>query len=392
MTEHFSFSSLPPLSLYIHIPWCVRKCPYCDFNSHQARGDTIPEQRYVDALLQDLTQELPQVWGRSINTIFFGGGTPSMFSADAIDRLLCGIRALLPLSGDIEITLEANPGTTDSGRFIEYRDAGINRLSIGVQSFADHLLANVGRIHDGRQAEHAVHAAINSGIDNINVDLMFGLPHQSVSEAIDDIQTALSLAPTHISHYQLTLEPNTLFHASPPQLPDNDLSWEMQHACTDLLAHAGYAHYEVSAFARSNKHCRHNLNYWQYGDYLGIGAGAHGKITNAQSQTITRYWKLKQPAQYLANAHSEHRIGGTKQLTPSDTVLEFMMNALRLRNGFDIQLFIQHTGLDQDRLEASLHTAIKNNWIDYNNNHIRATELGQQFLNDLLTVFVPDDQ
>ena len=394
MAEHindpFEFSLLPPLSLYVHIPWCVRKCPYCDFNSHQSGNETIPERHYIDALLRDLEQDLPSVWGRGIYSIFIGGGTPSLLSPNAIDRLLSGIRALLPFPGDMEITLEANPGTTDAQRFAEYHSAGITRLSIGIQSFTDRLLTGIGRIHDARQARDAVQTAQHSGIRNINIDLMFGLPQQTPADAIHDIETALSLAPTHISHYQLTLEPNTLFHAKPPPTPDSDHCWRMQQECAGALSEAGFHHYEISAYAQPGHHCRHNLNYWRYGDYLGIGAGAHSKITNARHHTITRAWKLKHPNDYLANAHSAQRIGDSRVITPDDAVLEFMMNALRLNEGFDVELFIHHTGLSIDRLKAALKEATDKGWIHHHGNRVCPTPQGRLFLNDLLTTFVPD--
>ena len=293
-----AFTAPVPLALYIHIPWCARKCPYCDFNSHEARGP-VPERAYVDALLADLEQDLPRVWGRRLESVFIGGGTPSLFSAEALERLLSGLRARLPLRPDTEITLEANPGTVERGRFAEFREAGINRLSIGVQSFDDEQLRRLGRIHDRRDAFAAAEAAHAAGLDNFNLDLMFGLPGQTVAQGLADIANAIALQPAHVSYYQLTIEPNTLFHQSPPTLPDDEMIDAIQQRAQVELARQGYERYEVSAFARENRRCRHNLNYWEFGDYLGIGAGAHGKLTDPASGQIHRLWKLKHPRDYL---------------------------------------------------------------------------------------------
>ncbi|MEW5755041.1 MAG: radical SAM family heme chaperone HemW, partial [Pseudomonadota bacterium] len=325
----FNFTSLPPLSLYVHIPWCVRKCPYCDFNSHEGR-QAIPEQRYIDALLLDLEQDLPRIWGRKVISIFIGGGTPSLFSPEAIDRLLSGIRARLALIPEAEITLEANPGTVEAGKFAEFRAAGINRLSIGIQSFSDYSLQQLGRIHGRKEALAAAEMAHEAGFDNFNLDLMFGLPGQTLKDAGDDVATAIALEPSHLSYYQLTLEPNTYFHAKPPTLPNEDLIWAIQEQGQTALAEAGFGQYEVSAYARGEaRRCRHNLNYWQFGDYLGIGAGAHAKITEGARQSITRYWKLKQPEAYLEAANAVAFSGGEKELARKDVGIEFMMNALR---------------------------------------------------------------
>jgi putative oxygen-independent coproporphyrinogen III oxidase len=383
----FTFTSLPPLSLYVHIPWCVRKCPYCDFNSHEAK-ETIPESAYIDALIADLERELPRVWGRSIESIFFGGGTPSLFAPEHIDRLLSEIRARLPLTPGMEITLEANPGTVEQTRFEKYRAVGINRLSIGIQSFDPNLLKSLGRIHGKEEALTACKAAHNAGFDNFNLDLMFGLPGQTVDQALADITQAIALAPTHISHYQLTIEPNTLFHRRPPRLPDEDDSWEMQLQCQRALSDHGYIHYEVSAYARDGYQCQHNLNYWTFGDYLGIGAGAHSKITDAQQQSITRSWKIKHPAAYMENAATRNRIGNNDTLTPHEAGLEFMMNALRLTNGFPVALFFQHTGLPITIIEEPLEQAEKKGFIERDIKTIRPTERGRRFLNELLTLFV----
>ncbi len=384
----FHFSSLPPLSLYIHFPWCVRKCPYCDFNSHAVK-DHIPETEYINALIADLEQELPLVWGRPLSSIFLGGGTPSLFSPEALDTLFSALRARLAFTPDIEITLEANPGTTERSRFHEYRRIGINRLSIGVQSFNDDQLRTLGRIHNRRDACDAAEAAHAAGLDNFNLDLMFALPQQTPAQALADIDEALALEPAHISWYQLTIEPNTLFHQQPPTLPDDEHSWEMQQQGKEKLAAAGYTQYEVSAYAREAQ-CRHNLNYWRFGDYLGIGAGAHGKITRADTQTIQRRWKIKQPAAYLQHAGGEKQWGGMQVLSENDAVLEFMMNALRLPQGFSSELFTQHTGLPFDILQQALNRAKESGWIQQNNNHLSPTHDGQRFLNNLLGLFLTD--
>jgi len=303
----FQFTALPPLSLYIHFPWCVRKCPYCDFNSHAVRGD-LPEDQYIDALLADLESDLPRVWGRPVRSVFLGGGTPSLFSPEAIERLLAGVRARVTLVPEAEVTLEANPGTVETERFRGYRAAGVNRLSIGIQSFQPEQLQKLGRIHGRDEALAAAQAARAAGFDNFNLDLMFGLPQQTLDEALADLRTALALNPTHLSLYQLTLEPNTLFHAQPPELPDEDVLAAMQEALQAELADAGFTQYEVSAYARAGRRCRHNLNYWQFGDYLGIGAGAHAKITDADG--ITRLWKVKQPRNFLETAGTPAGLGG----------------------------------------------------------------------------------
>lgn len=384
----FNFSALPPLSLYLHIPWCARKCPYCDFNSHEGKNG-IPEKQYVAALLSDLEQELPEIWGRQVHSIFIGGGTPSLFSAEALDELLCGVRARLNLPANAEITLEANPGAIETGKFHEFRALGINRLSIGVQSFNDHALQRIGRIHGRREAIRAAEQAHDAGFDNFNLDLMFGLPKQSLAEALEDIHTAIALEPTHLSHYQLTLEPNTAFHHNPPVLPKDELLWAMQEQCHEKLAEAGYGNYEVSAFAKANRQCQHNLNYWQFGDYLGIGAGAHGKISNAQFQTITRRSKLRQPEAYLQQASSPERIKTEQKLTQKETGFEFMVNALRLTEGFAPHLFADHTGLPISTVEQALRQAEEKGLINWDVKLIRPTERGRNFLNDLLQLFLP---
>jgi len=383
----FAFPFLPPLSLYVHLPWCVRKCPYCDFNSHAVR-DALPEQAYVDALLRDLDRELPHSEGRTIETIFLGGGTPSLFSPQAIARLLEGIRARTEVAPDAEITLEANPGTVDVERFKGFRDAGVNRLSIGIQSFDNEKLKALGRIHGHAEALRAAQAARMAGFDNYNLDLMFGLPRQTVEQALADIRTALEQQPTHLSAYQLTIEPNTLFHAGPPVLPDDDVIWDMQLAIQAELAAAGFKHYEVSAYARPGFKCRHNLNYWTFGDYLGIGAGAHGKLT--RGNTITRTWKLKRPEDYLDKSGTTAAIGGTQTLAPDDAAFEFMLNALRLTDGFPAVLFTTRTGLPLSAIKPALRQAEAKGFIVRNADNIRPTATGQRLLNDLLILFLPD--
>ncbi|MCG6887204.1 MAG: radical SAM family heme chaperone HemW [Proteobacteria bacterium] len=385
------FSALPPLSLYIHFPWCVRKCPYCDFNSHELRG-ALDENRYVDALLADLDQELPRIWGRSVGSIFMGGGTPSLFGPAAIDRLLSGVRARLPLNGKVEITLEANPGTTEQDRFTEYRAIGVNRLSIGIQSFQDHQLQQLGRIHDRREAIRAAEMAHAAGFDNFNLDLMFALPGQTVAAANQDLATAMALDPAHISWYQLTIEPNTQFHHRPPALPDEDLTWAIQHEGQSRLAAAGYTQYEVSAYARTGRQCRHNLNYWQFGDYVGIGAGAHDKISDHLQQRIERRWKVKHPQTYLDGVNSGQHIAGNRHLDEAEIVLEFMMNALRLNAGFDEGMFVHHTGLSGDALAIHLAPALQRGWLEQDKTTVRATSTGRHFLDDLACLFLPDDK
>ena len=379
------FASLPPLSLYVHLPWCVRKCPYCDFNSHAAHGE-IPEAAYVDALRRDLESELPRVDGRTIETIFLGGGTPSLFLPESIARLLADIRTRVSLAPNAEITLEANPGTVDLDRFKDFRDAGVNRLSIGIQSFDDDKLKALGRIHGRAEALRAAQAARVAGFDNYNLDLMFGLSGQTLEQSLSDIRTAIAQQPTHLSVYQLTIEPNTLFHAKPPVLPDDDATWDMQQALQAELAAAGFKQYEVSAYARPGFECRHNLNYWQFGDYLGLGAGAHGKITTGNN--IARRWKLKRPEDYLSKAGMPAVIGDEQRLTQADAITEFMLNALRLTGGFPIVLFTERTGLAPNTIEANLHHAEQQGLIARNTTAIRPTEQGRRFLNNLIELFI----
>ena len=385
----FNFTATPPLSLYIHIPWCVRKCPYCDFNSHAVR-EGIPEQAYVDALVADLEQDLPEVWGRVVESIFIGGGTPSLFSPQAIERLLGAIRARITLRPDAEVTLEANPGTVDRERFAGFHTAGINRLSLGIQSFQDGLLEKIGRIHDGRAAMMAVEAAQHAGFENINLDLMFGLPGQTIDQALTDLRTAAAMQPAHISWYELTIEPNTWFHRHPPEQPGDALLWDMQTAGRELLAAAGYARYEVSAYALPGKACRHNLNYWQFGDYLGIGAGAHGKLSAAATQTITRSARTRHPRSYLDTAPGAGRIASRTTLTPADAVLEYAMNALRLDCGFSKAGFTAATGLPATAIEQPVSQGIDRGLLIAADNVIRTTPAGQRYLNELLQLWMPE--
>ena len=380
----------PPLSLYVHIPWCVRKCPYCDFNSHERRGEP-PFEAYVDALLADLDHDLPLVWGRNVRTVFFGGGTPSLMPPEAIDRFLQGASARLRFAPGCEITLETNPGTAEHGRFEGYRAAGINRLSFGVQSFDDGCLQRLGRIHDSGQAEAAVKLAQDAGFDNINLDLMYALPGQSLAMAEHDLQRAFALQPTHVSHYQLTLEPNTVFAARPPAgIPDDDASWDMQEHCQGLLADAGYAQYEVSAYARAGRRCDHNLNYWRYGDYLGIGAGAHGKLTLGSEQAILRRWKHKHPATYMAHAGTAAAIGGDERVGPGKRPFEYMLNALRLVDGFAMSEFGARTGLGLETIATGLDAAFDAGWLERDGDRVRPTELGRRFTNDVVSLFLEE--
>lgn len=384
-----NFTALPPLSLYIHVPWCVRKCPYCDFNSHKS-PEALPEKAYIDALIRDLEQEVPTVWGRTIQSIFIGGGTPSLFSAEAYDRLFSGIRALVPLSAHAEITLEANPGTFEAQRFADYRALGINRLSIGVQSFNNDALTALGRIHDSQQAIKAIETAHKVGFDNFNLDLMFGLPGQTAHTAQVDIETAIALEPSHISYYQLTMEPNTLFYQQRPTLPDEDHIIDWQLDSQQRLAEAGYKQYEVSAYAKDKKQCQHNLNYWQFGDYIGIGAGAHGKISDAAQQTIVRRSKQKQPQAYVEHVGSNNVVQTHDIIAEKDLGFEFMLNALRLSDGFPTPLFYQHTGLAISHISKQLDDAEQQGLITRDIHRICPTEKGQQYLNTLIELFLPE--
>lgn len=385
----FNFVSQPPLSLYVHFPWCVRKCPYCDFNSHAVKAP-LDEDRYIQALLRDLEQDLPKIWGRRVISVFMGGGTPSLFSPEAIESFLSAARARLGLHPDAEITLEANPGTVDYAKFAEFRSAGVNRLSIGVQSFNDDQLQAIGRIHGRKESIKAVEAAHYAGFDNINVDLMFGLPSQTVAQGLEDVATAVALEPSHISFYQLTVEPNTWFYHHPPTLPQDDVSWDIQTRCQATLQERGFGQYEVSAYAKDQKRCRHNMNYWQFGDYLGIGAGAHAKLTDVNAQHIERLSKARQPNDFMAGAGTEKSIASQNRLTAEDAGLEFMMNALRLNEGFAPPLFQERTGQPLTLVEAPLRQAEERGLIEWSIERIRPTEKGRLYLNELLQLFLPD--
>lgn len=379
----------PPLSLYVHMPWCVRKCPYCDFNSHGVRG-TPAYGEYVDALLADLDADLRDMGealhGRTVGTVFFGGGTPSLFSPELVGRFLDGAKARLPFAAEAEVTLETNPGTVEHGRFDGYLGAGINRISFGVQSFDNAKLHRLGRIHSAGEAVKAVRSAQDAGLDNINIDLMYALPDQDLAGAMDDVDQAVALAPTHISHYQLTLEPNTAFAANPPPLPDDDAAWTIQEACEVRLADAGFGQYEVSAYARPERRCAHNLNYWRFGDYLGIGAGAHGKISDAGG--VRRRWKTRLPAAYLAAAGQPARIGGDSYVDADDLPFEYMLNALRLIDGVPMADFTERTGLAPDAIAGGLMHARGRGWLVDDPAVLRTTALGQRFLNDVIEAFM----
>jgi putative oxygen-independent coproporphyrinogen III oxidase len=397
----------PPLSLYVHLPWCVRKCPYCDFNSHEYRGvGGPPYPAYVDALVADLEYDLPLAWGRPVHSIFFGGGTPSLFPAEQIDRFLQAASARLRIVPACEITLETNPGTAEHGRFEDYLKAGVNRLSFGVQSFDDRCLQRLGRIHDSGQAEAAVKLAQDAGFDNLNLDLMYALPEQTIAMAERDLERAFSLQPAHISHYQLTLEPNTVFAVRPPTgIPDEDLAWDMQEACQTMLAAAGYEQYEISAYARPGRQCAHNLNYWRFGDYLGVGAGAHGKLTlptmaDASADDcnddgrILRRSKIKHPPAYLATAGGSAAIGEDRDIAREQRAFEFMLNALRLVEGFGLTQFEARTGLSRSAIAAPLAEALRRGWLaadaegDDPSGWLTPTETGLRFANDIIGLFL----
>ncbi|MGH8232001.1 MAG: radical SAM family heme chaperone HemW [Steroidobacteraceae bacterium] len=389
--------ALPPLSLYVHLPWCVRKCPYCDFNSHALQG-TLPEAAYVDALLCDLTLQLSAVQGRVVQSIFLGGGTPSLFAPAALARLLQAVRARLPLAQDAEITLEANPGTIERGQFSGYRSAGITRVSLGAQSFAPAQLQRLGRIHSSGEIALAVGELRAAGLDNFNLDLMYGLPQQSVAQALEDLDQAMALAPSHLSHYQLTIEPGTLFAGRPPAgLPDPDHSAELQAACQARMAEAGYGQYEISAYARAGARCRHNLNYWQFGDYLGIGAGAHGKLSQLEhgALVITRTTRTRDPRRYLAQFESPlaaavHTPGTeARRVALSERAFEFLLNALRLVEGFEQAQFEARTGLELSSVAAQFERAGQLGLLEGQGTRWRASPRGLNFLNDLLALFLP---
>ncbi|HET9403248.1 MAG TPA: radical SAM family heme chaperone HemW [Burkholderiales bacterium] len=396
-----AFKALPPLSLYIHIPWCAKKCPYCDFNSHEARA-AIPEERYVAALVADLEQALPRVWGRRVHSVFFGGGTPSLFSARGIDTILTAARARLALAPDAEITLEANPGSAEAEKFAGFRAAGVNRLSLGIQSFSPRHLKALGRIHDGNEARRAIEIA-QRNFDNLNLDLMYGLPGQSLEEALADIEMALEFGPPHLSCYHLTLEPNTYFHRFPPKLPDDDTAAAMQEGIEARLAAAGYEHYETSAFAKRSElliphpssliasrsaRCAHNLNYWMFGDYLGIGAGAHGKLSFPDR--IRREMRVKHPERYMEAAERGSPVQEEREVDVDTVGFEFMMNALRLNGGFPARLFGERAGVPLVSVLRGLEEAERRGLIERDHEHIAPTRLGRRFLNDLLQLFLPE--
>jgi len=374
------FTALPPLALYAHLPWCVRKCPYCDFNSHE-KTDKLPEREYVEALVADLEGLLPSVWGRRLSSIFIGGGTPSLFSPESIDLLLAAVRARLPLEPDAEVTLEANPGTAEAGRFRGYRAAGVNRVSLGIQSFDDAKLKALGRIHSAEEARRAIDMAL-AAFDNVNLDLMYGLPGQTLEEARADAAEALRFGTTHFSAYQLTLEPNTVFYSKPPQLPEHDACADMQLAVEELAAAAGFEHYETSAFARPGRRCRHNMNYWEFGDYVGIGAGAHGKLSFADR--VTRHERAKQPREYMAGAGSLVE----KAIAPRELPFEFMLNALRLVEGVPVELFAARTGLPGATILRKIQSAREKGLLEEDVLRIRPTRRGRLFLNELLQLFL----
>ena len=379
---------LPPLALYVHLPWCVRKCPYCDFNSHTLRG-SLPAEEYIDALLRDLELDLPLVWGRVVKSVFLGGGTPSLFSAAQLDRLLSGCRARLTFNPEVEVTLEANPGTVEHDSFAAYRDAGINRVSLGVQSFSDRALAAIGRIHGVGEALRAIESLQRGGFDNFNLDLMFGLPGQDLSDALEDVRRAIDSAPAHISHYQLTLEPNTAFHADPPALPDEEATWAMQEACGELLLSAGYAQYEVSAWARPGRECTHNLNYWSYGDYLGIGAGAHGKITLPGQGVVRRRIRTRHPVAWMKAVGGAASLADDHPVASEELAFEFFLNQLRLRRGVSKTEFEARTGLAWSVVAKRAAALVSKGLALDEDGWLKPTELGWRFGNESQAMFLP---
>ena len=376
--------ALPPLALYVHFPWCVRKCPYCDFNSHEVRS-TFPEAEYLEALTADLEQALPRIWGRRVTSVFIGGGTPSLLSETSVDCLLAAFRARVTLAPAAEITLEANPGAVESGKFAAFRAAGVNRVSLGIQSFNPRHLDALGRIHTEREARTAAALALHH-FNNVNLDLMYALPEQTLEQAHEDIETAVGLGPAHVSAYHLTLEPNTLFHRHPPPLPSTDLAADMQDTIEEVLVQRGYEHYETSAFARPGSRCRHNLNYWQFGDYLGIGAGAHSKLSYADR--IVREVRFKHPQTYMEHAVAGNAVQEARQVDTRELSFEFMMNALRLNDGFDVRLFNERTGLALETIRRELDDAEARGLIEVSVHRIGPTYRGRRFLNDLLQIFL----
>ncbi len=379
-------TALPPLSLYVHLPWCLKKCPYCDFNSHQMRAAELPEQRYLEAVLADLEAALPLVWGRRVHSIFIGGGTPSLFSPEAIDRLLSGIRARLPLEPDCEITLEANPGTFEKDRFRAFRSAGVTRLSVGVQSFNDDFLKTLGRVHDRAQALAAVEEAAQA-FDTFNLDIMYALPGQTLAALKQDMATALALAPPHISIYHLTIEPNTYFAKFPPLIPEEDTAYDMLDLITDMTGQAGLQRYEVSAYASAGHRCQHNLNYWQFGDYLGLGAGAHSKLSFAHR--VVRQVRFREPRRYMEQALAGHCLAQDSEVSRADLPFEFMLNALRLKDGFVLQQFCERTGLAIGAIQKGLDAAERQGLIERDLTRVKPSVRGFDFLNDLQALFLP---
>ena len=379
-------AALPPLSLYVHLPWCLKKCPYCDFNSHEMRVAELPEQRYLDALMADLEAALPLIWGRTVHSIFIGGGTPSLFSPDAIDRLLGGIRARLRLEPDCEITLEANPGTFEKDRFRAFRSAGVTRLSVGVQSFNDDFLKALGRVHDRAQALAAVEEAAQA-FDTFNLDIMYALPGQTLADLKQDMATALALAPPHISIYHLTIEPNTYFAKFPPPIPHEDMAYDMLDLITDLTGAAGLQRYEVSAYAKPGHRCVHNLNYWQFGDYLGLGAGAHSKLSFAHR--VVRQVRFREPRLYMERALAGHCLAQDEEVSRADLPFEFMLNALRLKDGFRLQQFGERTGLAITAIQQALEQAERQGLIERDFASVKPSVRGFDFLNDLQALFLP---
>jgi putative oxygen-independent coproporphyrinogen III oxidase len=378
--------ALPPLSLYVHLPWCLKKCPYCDFNSHEMRAAEMPEQRYLDALMADLEAALPLIWGRTVHSIFIGGGTPSLFSPESIDQLLSGIRARVPLEPNCEITLEANPGTFEKDRFRAFRSAGVNRLSVGVQSFNDNYLKTLGRVHDRAQAIAAVEEAAQA-FDTFNLDIMYALPGQGLTDLKEDMATALALAPQHISIYQLTIEPNTYFAKYPPAIPEEDTAYDMLDLITDMTGAAGLHRYEVSAYAAQGHRCIHNLNYWQFGDYLGLGAGAHSKLSFAHR--VVRQVRFREPRLYMEKALAGHCLAQEEEVSRADLPFEFMLNALRLKDGFGLKQFYERTGLAYTAIEKAVEEAQRKGLIERDFARVKPSMRGFDFLNDLQALFLP---
>ena len=377
----------PPLSLYVHMPWCVRKCPYCDFNSHTA-PENLPAERYIQALIADLEQQLHMVWGRPVGSIYFGGGTPSLFTADEVAVFLSAVRARLDLRPDVEITLEANPGTIERDSFSAYADAGINRVSLGVQSFDDELLSRIGRIHGRLEIEQSLQSLHKAGISNFNIDLMYALPGQTPAQCQTDIQLAVGAGPAHISFYQLTIEPNTLFAAQPPQLPVDDMAWDMHQTGLELLQATAFEQYEISAYSKKGMHSRHNMNYWRYGDFLAVGAGAHGKITLAAEERVVRYAKHRQPKHYMSALESGDWSAESRDLSDKDLIFEFFLNQLRLKNGVHKHDFSTRTGLAWQVVETRVQQAIAKGLLEDQKNRLKATGLGWKFVNDIQQLFL----